>query len=362
MKMLKVIIPVAAVLLLAGQAAAQTDEDKRLQAEEERARAMEARELEMEEKLRLAEERMAAAAREIAELTEERLPRMVEIEKRFAMSNKPMLGVTIETTDKDGPVEGVTLAGVTPGGAAADAGLRSGDVLTSVNKEALNADSGKAAKGRLLDFMKGVEEGDVLTVEYLRAGKVGKVEIEPRVMSGNRFVWMDKDGGPQTFDLHVAPPAPGAIQELKMAMGFPWVHTALGKLELVELNEGLGSYFGTDKGLLVVKAPGSEAIDIRDGDVIQSIDGREPKDTRHAMRILGSYQPGEKLKLGIMRDKRKKTIDIEIPADHQGNLNDDFEWENTFEFKVRPAMAPAPAQPPRAPLPDEDVIIVDVTS
>ena len=146
-----------------------------------------------------------------------------------------------------------------------------------------------------------------------------------------------------------------------MAMGFPWVHTALGKLELVELNEGLGRYFGADKGLLVVKAPGSEAVDIRDGDVIQSIDGREPKDTRHAMRILGSYQPGEKLKLGIMRDKKKKTIDIEIPADHQGNLNDGFEFENSFEFEVRPAMAPAPARPPLAPRPDEDVII-DVTS
>ena len=34
-------------------------------------------------------------------------------------------------------------------------------------------------------------------------------------------------------------------------------------------NEGLGRYFGTDKGLLVVKAPGSEVVDIRDGDVIQ---------------------------------------------------------------------------------------------
>ena len=52
--------------------------------------------------------------------------------------------------------------------------------------------------------------------------------------------------------------------------------------------------------------------------MIQSIDGREPKDARHAMRILGSYQSGEKLKLGIMRDKKKKTLEIEIPADTHG--------------------------------------------
>jgi S1-C subfamily serine protease len=326
MKMWKVVVPVAALLLLAGQAAAQTAEDERLRAEEERLRAAEARELEMEEKLRRAEERMAEAAREIAELTEERLPRMIEIEKRFAMTNKPMLGVTIESADEIGPVEGVTLLGVTPGGAAADAGLRSGDILTSVNDEALSAASSKEANATLLDFMKGVEEGDVLSVEYLRDGKVGSVEIEPRIMSHSSFVWMD-DKSPQHVDVQVAPLVPGAARDMQFAFGFPWVHTALGKLELVELNEGLGRYFGTDKGLLVVKAPDSDAVDILDGDVIQSIDGREPRDTRHAMRILGSYQSGEKLKLGIMRDKKKMKIDIEIPADHRGSLQKDVEFE-----------------------------------
>lgn len=353
MKLWKVIIPAAAVLLLAGQAAAQTDDDERLRAEEERLRAMEARELEMDEKLRLAEERMAAAAREIAELTKERLPRMIEIEKRFAMTNKPMLGVTIETSGKNEPVEGVTLLGVTPGGAAADAGLRSGDILTSVNDEALSAANCDEANVRLLDFMNGVEEGDVLTVEYLRDGKVGSVEIEPRIMSGNSFIWMD-DEQPRHFDMHVAPPAPGAPRDMRFAFGFPWVDTALGKLELVELNEGLGRYFGTDKGLLVVNAPGSDDVDIRDGDVIQSIDGREPKDTRHAMRILGSYQAGEKLELGIMRDKKKMTIDIEIPADRRGSL------QNDFEFEIRPAGAPG--APSVVPLPDGERIVIDVTS
>jgi septal ring factor EnvC (AmiA/AmiB activator) len=79
MKMWKVMLPVAAVLLLAGQAAAQTDEDERL-------RAMEAREAEMEQRLAEAEKKMSEAAREIAEITKERLPRIAEIEARFAPS------------------------------------------------------------------------------------------------------------------------------------------------------------------------------------------------------------------------------------------------------------------------------------
>jgi len=334
MKMWKVILPAAAVLLLAGQAAAQTDEDERMH-------AMEAREAEMEEQLRQAEAQMAEAARTIAEITKERLPRIAEIEQRFAFSSKPRLGVTIESDMKDGPVEGVSILGVSPGSAASDAGLRSGDVLTSVNEEALSADSGREANMRLLDFMKGVEEGDVLKVEYLRDGKVGSVEVEPRVVPDQMFAWTSD--GPGRFVVPGVPPAPELLESFKMEFGFPWAGTGLGDLELVELNEGLGSYFGTDKGLLVVSAPKSDAFELRDGDVIQNIDGREPKDVRHALRILGSYQPGEKLKLGIMRDKKKVTVNVEIPADHHGSL------DRSFDIEVRPAPA---VHPHVAPVPE----------
>ena len=325
MKTWKVVLPAAVFLLLAGQAAAQTDDERlraeemRMQAEMERMQAMEAREAEMEEKLRQAEERMAAAAREIAEISKERLPRIVEIEQRYAMSHKPRLGVTIESTDKSGPVEGVTVLGVTPGSAAADAGLRSGDILTSVNDEALSADSTKQANKRLLDFMQGIEEGDVLALEYLREGKVGSVEVEPRIMADNTFVWMSEKG-PRNYTAPAAPVAPEALKEYRFHFGTPWVHSGLVELELVELNVGLGRYFGTSEGLLVVNAPKSDDIDIRDGDVIQSIDGREPKDARHAMKILGSYEIGEKLKIGLMRDRKRVTIDVEIPSDFHGNL------------------------------------------
>jgi C-terminal processing protease CtpA/Prc len=364
MKMWKLVVPVATVLLLAGQAAAQTDDEERQRYEEEREqaamesmRAAEAREMEMEEKLRAAEERMEAAAREIAEITKERLPRIIEIEQRYAMSNKPRLGVTIESSDESGPVEGVTILGVSPGSAASEAGLRSGDILTSVNDEALSADSCKAANMRLLDFLKGVEEGDVLRVEYLRNGKVGSVEVEPRVIADNKFIWLGDRGSKELHAMPAPAVPPEMIGRFDMQFGLPWVESGLGDLELVELNEGLGRYFGTDKGLLVVKAPDSDAFELRDGDVIQSIDGREPKDVRHALRILGSYQAGEKLELGIMRDKKRIKVDVEIPADYHGNLQD------VIEIEVLPAAAPVTTiiepVPAAAPAP---TVIVEVGS
>ncbi|MDH3811868.1 MAG: PDZ domain-containing protein [Gammaproteobacteria bacterium] len=322
MKMWKVILPVAALLLFAGQVAAQTDDD-------ERAHEMEAREAEIEQKLRAAEARMSEAAREIAEITKERLPRIAQIEQRFAFASKPRLGVTIESSEEAGAVEGVTILGVSPGSAASDAGLRSGDILTAVNDESLGAESCKEANMRLLDFMDAVEEGDMLTVEYLRDGKVGSVEIEPRIVDDRAFAWVSKGGS--DFVMPAMPVGPEMVERFKMEFGFPWAGSGLGDLELVELSEGLGRYFGADSGLLVVAAPKSDAFDLRDGDVIQSIDGREPKDVRHAMRILASYQAGEKLELGIMRDKKKVTIDVEIPADHHGKLH------NEYDIEVKPA-------------------------
>ena len=88
---------------------------------------------------------------------------------------------------------------------------------------------------------------------------------------------------------------------------------------MVRLTERLGKYFGTDKGLLVVRAPDDKTLKLEDGDVIQSIDGREPKSVSHAMRILGSYQSGEALELQIMRDKRRQTLKIEMP-DNRSSL------------------------------------------
>lgn len=310
MKMWKIILPVAAILLLMGQAVAQSND-------EERARLSEAREAELEMRMAEAEMRMAEAAQQIAEITSERLPRLADMERHFDFASKPRLGVMIDSDAGSGPVEGVAIGGVTPGSAAAEAGLRPGDVLTAINGESLSADESEKASRRLLDFMEGVEPGDVLKIEYLRAGKVGSVEVEPKMVDRNVFIWKG-DGGPHVMpNLHGGPEL---LREFEMGFDFPWVGSPLGELELVELNAGLGRYFGTDKGLLVISAPKSDAFELQDGDVIQSIDGREPKDVRHAMRILSSYQGGETLKLGIVRDKKKRSLEVAIPDNQRGML------------------------------------------
>ena len=339
MKTLKLMIPVALVLLLAGQAVAQTEVEEKQAALQK----VQEREALVQEKLENAERQMAEAARTIAELTSERLPQLRQIERRIEIINdgRPRLGVTIGNRDSKGPVEGVSVMAVTPGSASDEAGIRAGDILTSVNNESLSAESSQKATERLLDFMGGVEEGDTLDVEYLRDGKVGSVEVEPKPSDVNVFSFKGRPGGPSmppmmSPDVHIVPKV---VQGIRDGFDFHWIGNSWGDMELVELNEGLGKYFGTDSGVLVVSAPESDVLKLEDGDVIQTIDGREPTSVSHALRILNSYQAGESVEIEVYRDKKRRKLEITMPDDRTSMF-----LRKPVEIKpTRVPLAPRPA-------------------
>jgi S1-C subfamily serine protease len=103
---------------------------------------------------------------------------------------------------------------------------------------------------------------------------------------------------------------------------------ALADLELATLTPQLGRYFGTDKGVLVVRAPAGGALKLQDGDVILAIDGREPTSGSHVTRILASYQPGEKVILRIVRDRKTVNLEAILPeraGDGRGRTRNDRE-------------------------------------
>lgn len=321
-----------ATLLLAGPAVAQDDEEASL-------REAEQKEAEFAERMREAEKRLEEAAARVAELSAERIGSMRDgYAYAFAFDDeRPRLGVTIGEDEKGEPVEGVLVIGVSPGSAAAEAGIRAGDTITSVNGQSLSAESAHTANRKLLDFMKGVEEGDTLDVEYLRSGNVGKVAVKPRRVENRSFAWMPKlDGN------GMVPPAPEVIERFRHRFG-GW-RGVWADMELVELTEGLGRYFGTDSGLLVISAPKSNLFTLEEGDVIRQIDGREPSSVNHCMRILGSYEPGEKIVLDIMRDKKARTIEVEVPDNRSGRVLP------RAPQPLRPVIAPRPVAPPAGPV------------
>lgn len=305
----KLILALAASLLAAPAVAQQPAAEAEV---EQRQAELHLEQAEIEQRMREAEQRLAEAAQQIAELSARQLPRVAEFTKKIHVDTRPRLGITIGD-DEPGPttggqVTGVQVMGVSPGGAADDAGLRAGDTITAINGESMTAENASDANKKLLDFMSGVEEGDVLKVDYLRNGKAGNVEVTPQVSSVHMFSFDDERFG-------FAAPVPPTEQMMPGAEKWMWVSRGIGfgDMELVSLTERLGKYFGTDKGLLVVRAPANENFKLEDGDVIQRIDGREPTSVSHAMRILGSYQTGEKFDIEIMRDKKRQTINVEMP-------------------------------------------------
>src|SRR5690242_11217905 len=87
-----------------------------------------------------------------------------------------------------------------------------------------------------------------------------------------------------------------------------------GTMELITLTPRLGSYFGTDHGVLVARAPMHGVLKLQDGDVILSIGGRTPASSSQAIRILTSYDPGEKIRLVMMREHHRMDVTATMPA------------------------------------------------
>ena len=87
-----------------------------------------------------------------------------------------------------------------------------------------------------------------------------------------------------------------------------------GTMELTALTPQLGRYFGANHGVLVVRAPTHGVLKLEDGDVILSIGGRVPASSSQAIRILTSYDPGEKIRLVVLREHHRIDITATLPA------------------------------------------------
>jgi len=330
-KFLSVTALVAVIALFATQAAAQ---DKEVIVTDVERENVERERLEhAEEKMRAAERQMEEAARQIAELSSAELARFEALDRQwFFDGSRPVLGITIGSTGETGPVEGAGVIGVTPGGAADEAGIRSGDIITSINGASLSSSSSSLANEALIELMMTAEEGEELELDYLRGNKTVSVKVTPQAAVERVLDFRFEGPGPMV--------APGAPHVRSFAfIGTRGGH-GFGEMEMVELNESLGRYFGTDSGLLIVKAPDDNAYKLQDGDVLKSIDGRTPKDLLHAIRILSSYENGETVNLEILRDKKKKTITVEVPDDRQSR--------DRSAPVVRPSVVVMPGAAPEA--------------
>lgn len=243
----------------------------------------------------------------------------------WVASRRARLGVLLDMDAVDNDSIGATLSSVTPGSPAAKAGLRAGDIITRIDGQRLvraerdqNQEEDRSlAALRLIEIVAKLEPGDTVSIEYRRdretrtASVVTSTErtLAMREFPGGEFTLslpkfeaeLDRMPMPQFFK------SEGPEGAFKMAFGGPFAD-----LELAPINPDLGSYFGVTEGVLVIDTPEQNTFGLKGGDVILAIDGRKARGPSSLLRILRSYEPGDVVKLEVMRNKSRQTISSKV--------------------------------------------------
>jgi predicted metalloprotease with PDZ domain len=263
----------------------------------------------LEAKLAAARLRLEQAAHEVAELATQMGEPVLE---RFRISGKgaqrAVIGLQLDTgSGKDG----ARIQEVSPGGPAAEAGLRAGDVIVAFNDTDVK---GEESARQVVHLMHDVAPESNVKVRVLREGKPCDFIVTTRPGMGFRTGGII---GPRELpDLAFPMGPPGDLLFNPPMM----IHGPLADMELVTLTPQLGRYFGTDKGVLVVRASREQGYKLEDGDVILAIDGRQPTSGSHATRILSSYQPGEKIAIKLMRQHKMVNVEATLEPEHKVHL------------------------------------------
>ncbi|PYP65414.1 MAG: hypothetical protein DMD36_19450, partial [Gemmatimonadetes bacterium] len=177
----------------------------------------------------------AALAAWPAALAAQGTPRPPREPRGFAYSfndNRGRIGVVVRSdADSETDKIGARIEGVTPGGPAAKAGLKVGDIITKFNGTSLAGakaeDEEESGPGnKLVELARGLEPGDTVQLEY-RRGSDGKkatlvAERLPRL------------------EMFRFPEPPGMAMPRMPDMNFEFFGSPWGDLEVVSLNPDLG--------------------------------------------------------------------------------------------------------------------------
>ncbi len=228
------------------------------------------------------------------------------VNQALVIEQRPVLGINIGAPG--GGITGVKVMGVTPGGPAEEAGVQAGDVIIEIADANLASGRFDEAQEVLLAVLSEQQAGEPVVLKLKRDDDVEIVEVVPAQGAMRRF-----RGAPRAFVMNDLA-GPGQFEHFDVFdMYITGAQMQWDGVELTELSEGLGRYFGTSEGLLVVRISGpAEALPLQEGDVIQLIDGRAPSSVGHAMRILRSYEAGEEVSVDVLREKRKRKLKIPV--------------------------------------------------
>ena len=274
---------------------------------------------------------------------------------RHRMGPGPGLGIVMSPNTA---AAGVKIAAVSPDSPAQKADLRAGDVILSVDGKSVGG-GGTAAVEKAREQLGELKKGQVVALRVARQGKtldkkvtaddIGKVVMinrgermpgmHPRGMMLPDGVQMEIERLPRKIDCKKGEDDCGMPV---LFQAFRWQG-----LNLASVDAGLGRYFGTEQGVLVLSA-GPELKGLQSGDVIQRVGGTAVDSPRDVMRALHDKDEGVQLKLDVLRDRKPAAVTLTVPKSRPLPFMDPPAGAVPRTPGLAPPAPPAaPAPPPR---------------
>lgn len=250
---------------------------------------------------------------------------------RGLVAQRPVLGVLLGENETY-----VKILGVTPQGPAAEAGVRSRDLLASIgNKPIPGATSAERLEGARA-MLTGLDTDRQISLGLVRAGKPISATVRPRVSSTISLI-DNLELVPEETRQIILRNAPSAAahadgsgaqarqmlvdvirgQTLAPCHGSDCRENLLNEalrwnsLNLMALEPQLGRYFGSEQGVLVL---GKESLPpLQAGDVILRIEGQPVATPLEALRAMTTINPGELAELEILRDRKRQQLMVTVP-------------------------------------------------
>jgi len=273
---------------------------------------------------------------------------------------RPRLGISVDVTQsRRYDARGALVTDVMEDGPSDEAGIKEGDVITRVDGQSLfeplpadveedfDLDESVPVQ-RLLAIARELEPGQEVEVEYLRADDTRTATVAVEDLSSRRGDFTviapnwdaeglslrmrdlrDRFGAldlrpdadadesqdrmrDRSWSFRFDRPRGGGVTLFRDQDDTPDVLLHRfgrdGGLEMTELNEGLGEYFGTAEGVLITDVHEDSMLGLEPGDVILSVGDRVTTSPDQVRRILRSYDEDEEITFRIRRDGREINV------------------------------------------------------
>jgi len=218
---------------------------------------------------------------------DERLEFMITPEKREPASWATYIELPLAPDAPGAPATAGTVPS-TPAAPAAPAHVSAGHIaVPPINVTAVAAEAAELAREfELMEFHFDADDLEDLQFEY-------SFDFDPEALSEMSAAAMD---------------------QARIVFGSAAAHG----IRFAELNPGLGQYFDTQRGLLVLDAAEGNAFGLKSGDVLLAIGDYEVNSTSDIIRALRDYDAGDPVSIDIKRNQRDETLDVLVPENRYG--------------------------------------------